>query len=604
LLPHAWERGDFWSGFEKIYLGLSNTKSGDQRAVKIAQTAACETLRLRPPLNFGKSWTEFWQNGGTAKEFYRILSDASLIGTTISSASDTGGSSSPGRFGYKPVDLATAFSNGHLYYPVRTLVNSQDDINSPLSSRTETVVVRSDRTIHTVKEEPTPRGTPPEDRILRLTDGTLIESPPKASVYSTWSWRSIEAYQQKRSKSRPLKMILRDVKGFLQSAVWLPFAYDYDLLTLLVPVTFAQAVFQAVPMALVVGPPGSGKSALGRAMCQICANAVPVGQISAAAAARLIHETKGFILLDDLESIGKRPKNERPQLNELIQALKVSYNKDTSWKIWINVSRGMRQERLNFFGVKMINNTSGADDILGSRMLKIHARKIPLELKSKIGSQNAVMSGNLDSLRDELHTWTFENVALIDQTYKRLYPQSLDRAAEIAAPLKVFAEIAESEDLLAGLETALKVKNEGFQEPDDPIETLIRAVKNLVRSGFRQLSTTHVVLEMKAMNSQYVSEIYKFEPAKWENPAWVGRHLRTYNLVEINAKSSRQWLFGKSLRIYPIKTKVLEEVALENPNISLLDNKPLDFCQDCASCSYRLIGCPIMPQRLSTQNNH
>ncbi len=157
-------------------------------------------------------------------------------------------------------------------------------------------------------------------------------------------------------------------------------------------------------MILVVGPAGSGKSALGRAMCRICANAVPIGQISAAAIARLIHETKGFVLLDDLESIGKRSKNERPQLNELIQALKVSYNKETSWKIWINVSRGMRQERLNFFGVKMINNTSGTDDILGSRMLKINTRKIPMELSSEINPHSSSVVQNLDSLRDEPHT--------------------------------------------------------------------------------------------------------------------------------------------------------------------------------------------------------
>jgi SpoVK/Ycf46/Vps4 family AAA+-type ATPase len=107
--------------------------------------------------------------------------------------------------------------------------------------------------------------------------------------------------------------ILDDVKDFLEKSIWLPYSYDYDLLTLLVPVTFAQAIFQAVPMALVVGPAGSGKNALGKAMCRICANAVSVGQISVAAVARLIHETKGFIVLDDLESIGKRSRSDSAQ---------------------------------------------------------------------------------------------------------------------------------------------------------------------------------------------------------------------------------------------------------------------------------------------------
>ncbi len=42
----------------------------------------------------------------------------------------------------------------------------------------------------------------------------------------------------------------------------------------------------------------------------------------------------------------------------------------------------MRVEKLNFFGVKMINNTSGADNILGSRMLRVQTRKIQKELQS------------------------------------------------------------------------------------------------------------------------------------------------------------------------------------------------------------------------------
>jgi hypothetical protein len=112
-------------------------------------------------------------------------------------------------------------------------------------------------------------------------------------------------------------------------------------LTLLVPVTFAQAIFQSVPLVLVTGAPGTGKSALGKAMIKICANASLVGQTSAAAIARLIDETKGFVVFDDLESIGRKKGREAPQFTELVQALKLSYNQETSWKTWTDVSRGM-----------------------------------------------------------------------------------------------------------------------------------------------------------------------------------------------------------------------------------------------------------------------
>jgi hypothetical protein len=58
---------------------------------------------------------------------------------------------------------------------------------------------------------------------MKLTDGTLIESRPKASIHSTWSWKSIEKFQTGKSRTRFLGKILKDVKAFLKRSVWLPF---------------------------------------------------------------------------------------------------------------------------------------------------------------------------------------------------------------------------------------------------------------------------------------------------------------------------------------------------------------------------------------------
>jgi hypothetical protein len=75
----------------------------------------------------------------------------------------------------------------------------------------------------------------------------------------------------------------------------------------------------------------------------------------------------------------------------------------------------MSIKRLNFYGVKMINNTTGTDHILGSRALKIYMRKIPNHLKMVLETPDSWDVIELNKLRDELHTWTFENVGLIDQ---------------------------------------------------------------------------------------------------------------------------------------------------------------------------------------------
>jgi hypothetical protein len=607
-IPEEWKKSVFWAGFDLVFLGHDNDAAGDKTAQLIAQVAGHEIFRVRPPKEKGKDWTDFWQNGGTISEFNSLLAEARLISEEI--IADVQDQRKPGRYDYKPIDIATAFHRGHLYYPVRTLNNSLEPIRDEtghsepqLVTRIETVVVRSDRTVHAVREEPAPKGTPPEERVLRLTDGTLIESRPKASVYSTWSWASINAYREGRGKFRELETILKEINIYLRQSVWLPYECDYEMLTLLIPVTYAQAIFQSVPMILAVGPPGSGKSALGRAMSRVCANAASVGQASAAGIARLIHETKGFVVMDDLESVGNRSGKEIPQFNELIQALKLSYNKETSWKIWTDVSRGMRVERLNFFGVKMINNTTGADNILGSRMLRVQTRKIPDDLKGSLGIHEEIDASWLNSLRDELHTWTFEHVPLIDDTYKRLFPQPTDRATEIAAPLSVFARIAGDESLERGLEQVLMKNRQSVADPDDPIEVMKEAMKRLVKDGYREVSTTHVVLEMKTLVDQNTDRHLTNEIAKWEDPAWVGRQLRTHDIIDVNSQGARQWLFGKSLRIYPIKDHFIVESfhGEEDRNPGQSVRKPMDFCIGCRQCSYRIVGCPIMESRLEAE---
>jgi hypothetical protein len=343
-------------------------------------------------------------------------------------------------------------------------------------------------------------------------------------------------------------------------------------------------------------------------MCRVCANAALAGQSSAAAIVQLIHETKGFILLDDMESIGKRLKRETTaKYSELMQTLKISYNKETSWKVWSDVRRGMRPQRINFFGVKMINNTSGTDDILGSRMLTIRTEKMPpagLEQMKRLDTQNEI---NTAALCNELHTWTFENVALINTTYQRLFPQPSDRAAEISAPLRVFAEITGDDELTKGLEAALSVKNEETATPADPIELMMQAVRNIVRAGYRRLSTTHVVLEMKTIERRrsLPRQPYHFQPEKWESPAWVGRQLRTYDLVEINAEASWQWLFGKSLRIYAVKEEFRRKIYDENDSSqAFLEKEPLDFCKGYAGCHYQESNCPIMSSRLRAEGSN
>lgn len=454
--------------------------------------------------------------------------------------------------------------------------------------RLETVVVKSDRTVHTTVMTPAPKGTRFEDRVMRLTDGTLIDRAPTPNRYGSWSWHSIKAYLEGATKTRGLGAILRDVSAHLRSSVWLPHEEDYAILTLVVPVNYAQAIFDSVPLIFLHGPPGSGKSETGRAMARVAANAYVCGQSSAASIARFIDESRGLVVLDDLEAISSRSG----EFGELSQALKLSYNRETAVKLWTDV-KTMRTMRLNFFGVKMVNNTQGADHTLGSRMMRIQAQPIPNRIKEQFLGLAPTESTKLKALRDELHTWTFVNVALIEEKYRKLFPKNSDRACEIAAPLKVMASLADDPELRSMLDLALIRQDRKSLDVDDPVKVMREAIKNLIAQGYETVSITHVVLEMRYILSHAFGRSYLDAVSDWAQAEWAGRKLRSEGLIETGEACARRIrVWGSNLRFYRISRRHIDKVkaslAGEHIKPPAGVQNPQDFCRTCETCQYLL----------------
>lgn len=601
--PDEWKNPGFWSRWNNIYFGHDNDDAGDLTAARLAEFIGKEARRVSVPKWYGKDWTDFWQAGGDRAEFNQLLEEAPPVSIKVNTG-DKDEPSGYGRFAYKPLNINGAFHNSHLYYTVEILNRGVDIVRQESGEdvvrdveRLETVVVRSDRTVHSATWAPAPKGTRDRERVMRLSDGTLIDREPRPNKYGTWSWPSINAYLEGKSKTRPLAEILRDIETHLRSSVWLPYPEDYAILTLTVPVTYAQAIFDSVPLIFLNGPAGSGKSETGRSMARVCANAYVCGQSSAASIARFIDESRGFVVLDDLEMIGNRGG----EYSDLVQALKLSYNKETAVKLWTDV-KTMRTQMLDFYGVKMINNTQGADHILGSRMLRIQTRKIPDNLKKEFGDLPPTASQKLKALRDELHTWTFESAEKIETEYRILYPKNSDRSDEITAPLKVMASLTGDSELRSQLEVALTRQKQRATELDDPREVLHEALKNLIAQGYDMISITHLVLEMRSLISQDYGKNFTNEIPEWARPEWVGRMLRSFDLIDPDpTRHMRKRVYGANLRFYPIRPSYLEEVrsfyAGQNVEIPIGSREPADFCQVCDSCPFRTLACEIMTRR-------
>lgn len=537
-------------------------------------------------------------------DFLKASDTAEQSGVLLEAAqaSSDGASESVGEFAVGPVNINGAFVNGHLYYPFTIERREIEEVRRKGASPVKrlvtsyiTKVVRSDGTVLDVIRLAAPRGTPRERQVLALTDGTRVEKEPQFSHYATWRLSSIQTFiAAMRSEAlephRPLKEILADIVAHLRRSVWLPYEGDYTVLALYAAMSFVYQVFDALPLLIVRGEKGTGKSELGDAIAKVSCNATVIGQGSSAGVVRLLNEARGLVVLDDLESVGRI--FEAASFGDVTQMLKLSYKKGTGRKA-ITDKNG-KTTIFDFYGPKIINNTRGVDPILGSRMLQIQTRRIPDVLRQSLTLRGSD-PGDLVRLRDELHVWGMAAAAAVHTHYTRLADHVGDRQAEIAAPLRVIAELSGDGRLRASLEVALQRQFTNRYRAGGATELLKEAVDNCIRGGAsEQVSAAQVTLELRRLSEEDLSFQENWEGAIWKRPEWIGQQLRMLGIRDNALKVGRARLYGIITRIYGLRREYVEGVlkdlsaAGERPPQG---RRPFDFCERnvCSACPYERI---------------
>lgn len=620
-IPDTFKDESFWGKFDKIYLGHDHDSAGDRIAEKLTEYIPKDCYRVKCPVSYaqnakytasgevkpqtewGADWTDFFKADSCIEEFLVLLDDAPTCTTKIDENEHQDNFNIEGRFNVSPIDINNAYINGKMYYPIQTLVRKKefDEYNQEyFVERYETVVIRSDGTVHKAVKSPAPKGTPDSERVVRLSDGTLIRSEPKANDYGTWKWNNIDAYIKGKLKVRETKDIYEDVYNVLKKSVWLPVKEDYVILSLIVLATYVQNIFESVPILFLNGQAGTGKSQTGIIMSKLSCNGSVIGQVSAASAARHIDAARGFVVFDDLEGVASKGGKDGGQFSELVQALKVSYNKNTAEKIWTDV-KTMKTERLNFFGIKMISNTSGADDILSTRMLRIQTLHIPDSEKGTIKKMNASDFSHIEQLRQELHAWGFMNCNKIENI-SLVSTDKSGRFDEIALPLRVISSMI-SKECSQKLETALSKQRTIVFESNEPIEVLKEAVKNLIKDGFIRFTVTQLILELRTLLDENFGANMTNEIPEWQRPEWIGRQLRTLGLLD-SVDLGRSTFYGKRLKVMQFNDYAINEVIEELGATIDQIKEPFDFCKGCSTCPYANSHCDFRVKRLQEEQKN
>lgn len=606
-MPAEWKEAAYWERFEHVFAGHDNDKAdpltgrraGDEHAKAIARVAERDIRRVTPP--GVKDWNDWVLAGHTVEEFKLLLDESEAINVIEKVEDDDG--ESLGRFAADPVSIVGEYHNGYLYEAVRTLVRERSEASGEVVEHYNTIVIRSDRTQHRAQVMKAPKGTPDHCRVWRLIpDGTLLSRPPEPNPNLTWTWPSIRAWLEKKDRQVALKTLLTTVQNHLRGSVWLPYEHDFALLACAIVASYIQEVFDAVPLLLVTGPAGSGKSELGEAMRSMGANSRNVlARVSAATLARYIDSTRGLVVIDDLEQIAAAGNSKDAQFDDLVQTLKLSYKKSTAMKMVTEFKNGQAYQReFNFFGIKVINNTRGSDAILGSRMLTIQTRHMPSHVK--IDKSLKVAPEALNELRNQLHTWAFNNVQAVSDAYQAIFPNKTGRQDEIEAPLRVIAALSGDETLSETLEKSLGRQKNASTDPYSPEEVLREALETIVRRSLELdgviptwVTVTQVMMEMSALVDVNFGKDFTTSLASIEKPEWVGRTL-LQRFVDPDAPRQRTTMYGKGLRAYRLTddflNAVIGQLREEVPSMFEADPPRTEdfkaFCKACSTCPYRM----------------
>ena len=631
-IPAEWEKALFWSEWDEVWLGHDNDAAGERIAQRIRGYAFRDIRRVEPPRKTGKDWTDFFQSGGTLQLFEDLLEDAPSLGLRLPDPSPGRplDSDDDGTYEIERININGAFVGGRMYYPFRvreTQTESKwvrgDDGSKARENvkvhATLTQVVRSDGIVLTPREMPSPQGTADDARIYALEDGTIVTSIPNPEDYSTWRYRSIrgyiEAVRAGRPAHRPLDVLIGDLLAYIRTITWLPNEADYALVAGYVVMSYVYNAFDAIPMLLINGEKGSGKSTIAEGIADLSYNGQVLGAGSEKAMIRFVDQSRGLVVLDDLEKVGRRANSDVSEFSDINQMLKVSYNKTTGVKTIVD-KQGNNQ-RLTFYGPKVITNISGLDPVNESRTFTVYCRPMPKEVSTS-GVITGLNRERSDPLRQELHAWGM-STALAANTAYRIRMSSLgDRAKQIAAPLEVIADLSGSPSFAAAMSDALR--RQTARRPDDvtPMELVRVAAEEIVARGARtHLSAEQLRCELALMPESMLLRDGSSVPedlAILKDTRWLGRALLTLDIRATNS-SSRLRLYGHYNRWYDLNPDFVEGVIearteageeLPPPWPGQDTRHAVAFCETmiCASCSYASVCSSIMKEVRDAKLRH
>lgn len=289
------------------------------------------------------------------------------------------------------------------------------------------------------------------------------------------------------------KKLLDEIKEIIEEVYYFRDKNVSSVLALWIYGTYYYTMYEAFPYIELSGRKGSGKSTLDTIISALALNARMTASVTPAAIYRMLNLTGGTLVLDEMENLSDKGKNDQSDFGPI---LKAGYSNSSGSVFRMNMDTGEAAD-FSVYSPKVISSINGMDDVLRDRSILITTHPAPSD-----STRTLVGIGNFrqgDRLR-QVHSLTsrcalsamthFMDVAKEYQVIRS--DNSANRLSQIMIPLQTMAALAGDEydqALTAYYDTEIKASKQYTFE-----NTLEGRMKGILRQ---------VALELTGLESSF-----------------------------------------------------------------------------------------------------
>jgi hypothetical protein len=257
--------------------------------------------------------------------------------------------------------------------------------------------------------------------------------PP--SVLARWSPQSLKDFLGAPTPRRTAAEVYQALTGYLQRFVYHNDRRVLELVALCTMASYVHSVFEALPLLLITGERGTGKTRLVEIVSELGFNGKLRGSLTSAALSREAPRDQPLLCIDEAEELGNGHRHQ-----ETCRLLRLMYRRSGTREV---CGPGGTSQVFHLFCPVILVNIVGVDDALRDRTIEVQTvrRKRPVE-RFLLHQQH----GMLQQLRDELYCFACTYAGQVYKAYLEFPSVSdiSDRNEELWLPIFVLAKVIDT----------------------------------------------------------------------------------------------------------------------------------------------------------------